>query len=499
MNLSISRPAARLAVRPVVRDVAGAAVVALVCALFSAVPANASRVDDYADYEAQTSCTSTPRPGTEYLLRWLIRNHAHTGSSGTLRPCSSGGTSEHKDGRALDWAVDAGNPVQAAQAKKFLERAFASDRVGNRDALARRMGIMYLIWNDHMYSSYRGFEKRDYLSSGCKKLSKCSKTLRHRDHVHISLSHSGAAAQTSFYRARKVPSIPVLKPGTKQLDPEATARVKLTVPATGRTVTTGFKLTRGTTYRIVGDGLYRYGPGPRVADAACRWSKKGWTPSGLGVLVNGTSPWAGDCDGRHTRVAKYRARKTGFLRVRVGDQHPRGNKGELSFYILREDLPARSVESRYDTPRRAPRAARSAGARAKRLKAETLTLRAAAKGGARTNRSLRRNARYRVVVTGVARSGRTKFDGSCVRYAGRFRPQHSFDLTRPAADHLSVYVQGVKVDLRAPGTSASCSGSHRYVGSHKAVVRGKARVKVWDPFSYADNSGSLRVRLKRKA
>ncbi len=53
------------------------------------------------------------------------------------------------------------------------------------------MGVMYVIWSDHIYASYSEFRARDYKSSSCKTLASCSKTLRHRDHMHISLSRSG--------------------------------------------------------------------------------------------------------------------------------------------------------------------------------------------------------------------------------------------------------------------------------------------------------------------
>ncbi|HET6625588.1 MAG TPA: hypothetical protein VFG63_04310, partial [Nocardioidaceae bacterium] len=446
------------------RHLAGLFAALLVVTVIGAQPAQASSVDPYSDYEPQRTCASSTKPGTAYLLRWLIAHYRHTGSSGTLRSCSASGGSEHKEGRALDWRVDAGVPEQAAQAERFLERIFAPDRAGNQDALARRMGIMYVIWDDHIYSAYQGgFAKRAY--TPCTPLRTCSKTTRHRDHVHISLSYSGAAAQTSFYRDRDVRSIPVLKPGTMQLDPVDTALVKLTVPATGRTVNAGFKVTRGTTYRIVGDGLYRYGAGSKVADAACRWSARGWTPHDAGLLVNGTSPWASTCDGSHTRVATYRARRTGWLTLRVGDNHPHGNAGSLSFYILRADLPVSSVASHPAVSGREPRAARRAGPGARRLRSEAVTVRATSRRGALTDRSLRRRARYSVVVTGTARSGPDVFDGSCVRYAGRFRAQHTLDLTKPTADHLSLFVAGVRVDLRVPGSRAECDArSHRYVG-----------------------------------
>jgi hypothetical protein len=55
-----------------------------------------------------------------------------------------------------------------------------------------------------MYASYRNeFAPSDYLSSSCKRKRDCSKTLRHRDHVHISLSKAGGRAETSWYVARR--------------------------------------------------------------------------------------------------------------------------------------------------------------------------------------------------------------------------------------------------------------------------------------------------------
>ncbi len=61
---------------------------------------------------------------------------------------------------------------------------------------------MYVIWNDHMYAAYDTFAKRDYLSSSCPSRKKCSATLRHRDHVHISLSKAGGRGTTSWYEGR---------------------------------------------------------------------------------------------------------------------------------------------------------------------------------------------------------------------------------------------------------------------------------------------------------
>jgi hypothetical protein len=64
------------------------------------------------------------------------------------------------------------------------------------------MGIMYLIWNDRMYSAWDELEPEPYLSSSCRSTRKCSTTLRHRDHLHISLNRPGGRGETSWYDGR---------------------------------------------------------------------------------------------------------------------------------------------------------------------------------------------------------------------------------------------------------------------------------------------------------
>ena len=61
---------------------------------------------------------------------------------------------------------------------------------------------MYVIWNDEMYPAWDEFRPEPYLSSSCKSTKKCSKTLRHRDHVHVSLDQRGAKGRTSWFEDR---------------------------------------------------------------------------------------------------------------------------------------------------------------------------------------------------------------------------------------------------------------------------------------------------------
>jgi hypothetical protein len=64
------------------------------------------------------------------------------------------------------------------------------------------MGIVYVIWNDRMYPAWDRFEPEAYLSSSCPTPKRCSPTLRHRDHLHVSLSRRGARGLTSWYAGR---------------------------------------------------------------------------------------------------------------------------------------------------------------------------------------------------------------------------------------------------------------------------------------------------------
>ena len=175
-----------------------AAAASLTGPALAAVDGGGLPVDDYAGYQPQTTCAKKPKPGTVALGQWLVATYGGAGGA-VNRPCTGSSTSEHKDGRAIDWTLDATDPADRKVANAFLAAAFATDAAGNPHALARRMGIMYVIWNDHYYPAYDAFEKESYLSSGCRSRKRCSKTLRHRDHMHISLSKDGGKGLTSFY------------------------------------------------------------------------------------------------------------------------------------------------------------------------------------------------------------------------------------------------------------------------------------------------------------
>ncbi|MGH8866564.1 MAG: hypothetical protein ACRDYU_01050 [Actinomycetes bacterium] len=178
--------------------------VALGVALSGLTVLNTSSADastpPYPSYQPQTRCSPSAKAGTVFLANWLQRRYGGSGSLGISRPCGSGGASEHKEGRAFDWGLDATRDRDRGYARAFRHYLFNEGRSGLNHARARRMGVMYLIWNDRIYSSSYRYRSRPYTHYVCSSIRGCSKTLRHRDHMHISLTRGGGAGNTLWFR-----------------------------------------------------------------------------------------------------------------------------------------------------------------------------------------------------------------------------------------------------------------------------------------------------------
>lgn len=171
-----------------------------VAVLVPAAAWSAATIEGYAPYQPATRCAPAAKPGTLVLARWTVGRYGGR-LIGISRACG-GSRSEHQEGRAFDWAADVRKPADRLRVARLLLALFATDAAGNPDALARRMGIMYVIWNDRIYAAGDGFAPRPYRSSSCRTLARCSPTLRHRDHVHVSLTRGAAQGHTSWYAGR---------------------------------------------------------------------------------------------------------------------------------------------------------------------------------------------------------------------------------------------------------------------------------------------------------
>ena len=162
-------------------------------------PDFAAAIDDYASNDPQTRCLSEAQPGTVALRS--IFNGAYGEHTGyILRDCGVGGTSEHKEGRALDYMLNVNDTDDRAVANSIINWMLATDRHGNKHANARRLGIMYMIWNRQIWSAARHSEGwRPY-----------SGTSPHTDHIHFSQSWKGADKRTTWWTAA-LPPKPVVE------------------------------------------------------------------------------------------------------------------------------------------------------------------------------------------------------------------------------------------------------------------------------------------------
>jgi len=147
-----------------------------------------SKIEGFSAYDGQTKCIRKAKPGVVAFEKFVLRK-LKKASFGIARSCSGSSVSEHKEGRAIDWHMNAYNWRDRQQVKKLFRYLFKTDWWGNPYARARRLGIMYIIWNKKMWRAYRPFD-------GWQKYEGSSP---HTDHVHISFARAGANGVTSFW------------------------------------------------------------------------------------------------------------------------------------------------------------------------------------------------------------------------------------------------------------------------------------------------------------
>jgi peptidoglycan hydrolase-like protein with peptidoglycan-binding domain len=150
-----------------------------------------AKVEGFAPYLPQVSCDPTLKPGVDALRHLLMA--AYGGRDlGVTRGCDVGGTSEHKEGRAWDWGLRASVPEEKAVADQFLAWLLAPGPNGMAGYNARRLGVMYVIWNGRIWGSYRSGDGWRTYSGG----------EAHADHIHISLAWNGAMERTSWWTGK---------------------------------------------------------------------------------------------------------------------------------------------------------------------------------------------------------------------------------------------------------------------------------------------------------
>ena len=155
-------------------------------------------------YEPQTTCESSPKPGALRLEQIIKGTYGANQYTWIPRDCDRGGRSEHKEGRAIDWMITVRDPQQRANAEAFLNWLLGPDAAGRPYGHALQLGIMYIGWHDRFWRGY-GIDRGWTELKGCfAKPEAKHDNYCHRNHIHISLTWAGARGE--------IPGIPVVPP-----------------------------------------------------------------------------------------------------------------------------------------------------------------------------------------------------------------------------------------------------------------------------------------------
>ncbi|MCW2810109.1 MAG: hypothetical protein JWP61_567 [Friedmanniella sp.] len=145
------------------------------------------------------SCDPRDRAGTVKLAALLRSTYPGTATT-TLKACNTEtASSEHFDGRALDWKVSVHSAGQSAQATAVTRWLLGTDAAGHADANARRLGVMTVVWNGRQWVAGQAGRGWQPFLDCAGHPEKASDGRCHRTSLHVSLSWAGANAKTSFW------------------------------------------------------------------------------------------------------------------------------------------------------------------------------------------------------------------------------------------------------------------------------------------------------------
>ena len=161
-------------------------VLVAVLATSTALPAHSVAFESFGGYQPQVSCDPVAKKGV-LAFRSLVLRRFGGGDLGIVRACSVGSTSEHKEGRAWDYALNWNKQGDRARAKRVI--GWLTEPVaGDPARRANRLGVMYMIWNKRIWSHGSW---REYTGES-----------PHRDHIHFSFTWNGATKRTSWWTGR---------------------------------------------------------------------------------------------------------------------------------------------------------------------------------------------------------------------------------------------------------------------------------------------------------
>jgi hypothetical protein len=186
-------------------------------------------IDRYSSYEPESTCSPTAKPGVLAYRDLLIRTYGARWNN-IARACSAS-VSGHEEGRALDYGSLATNATQKAQADGLLGWLLATDKHGNKHAMARRLGIQYIQYNNRMWRAYdpnAGWQPQMMGGKACSTLGSSYTTSCHRDHIHTSFSWAGANKKTTYFTGSIPCPNPVAQPAFTAAMPTNLTAVPIT-------------------------------------------------------------------------------------------------------------------------------------------------------------------------------------------------------------------------------------------------------------------------------
>lgn len=142
-------------------------------------------------------CSPTAKPGVVAFRAWAIDQWGAVMSpkvQNILRDCSVGGPSEHWEGRAWDLMTR-----DQAHGDEVTAALTGPGPSGVEGELARRAGIMNMIWRGRIWRAY------EHAGAPPGTWGAYTGANPHTDHVHISFGWPGANGETSLYTSGVAP------------------------------------------------------------------------------------------------------------------------------------------------------------------------------------------------------------------------------------------------------------------------------------------------------